>query len=186
MHIARGNIAACVCVAALVQGCATDVEQQEDTLEANEQALLDHVPRIPPELAVPKGNRFAFVTFADGVQIYDCKSVADAAPAWTFRAPEADLYGVFGWPAGSHYAGPTWEANDGSTVAATRVAGVSVDADSIPWLLLQASAHSGTGRMEKVTYVQRLFTHGGNAPSGACNLGASVEVDYSALYAFYR
>jgi hypothetical protein len=185
MHIARCSIAAYVCVAALVQGCASDTNQ-EDSLEANEQALLDHVPHIPSELAVPKGNSLAFVLFADGVQIYDCKLVADAAPAWAFRAPEADLYGLFGWPAGSHYAGPTWEANDGSTVVGTRVAGVSVDADSIPWLLLRGSAHTGVGRMAKVTYVQRLFTRGGNAPSGSCTVGAAVEVDYTALYAFYR
>jgi hypothetical protein len=187
MHIALGSIAACVCVAALVQGCASDAEPaDEEVLETNEQALREYVPIIPPELAVPAGTTLAFVRFADGVQIYDCKAVEDADPAWIFRAPVAELYGLLGWPAGTHYAGPTWRARDGSTVVATRVAGVSVDAGAIPWLLLKGSAHAGEGKMGQVTYVQRLFTRGGNAPGGACELGASVEVDYGALYAFYR
>jgi hypothetical protein len=185
MHIVRRSIAAWVCALALSQGCAADTDH-EGSLEANEQALREHVPHIPPELAVPEGNHLAFVWFAEGVQIYDCKPGADAAPAWVFRAPEAELYNVLGWHAGKHYAGPTWEALDGSTVVGARVNGVTVDADSIPWLLLEAKTHAGSGKMSNVTYVQRLFTHGGNAPGGACTLGASVEVDYSALYAFYR
>lgn len=179
MHIALRSLAACVCVAALVPGCETDDEG--DSLEANQQALREHVPLIPPELAVPEGSRFAFLRFAEGVQIYDCKD-----GAWVFRAPEAELYTLLGWPAGTHYAGPTWESTDGSTVKGARVAGVTVDAASIPWLLLQANGHGGEGRMADVSYVQRLFTHGGNAPSGACELGATVDVAYTALYTFYR
>lgn len=110
------------------------------------------------------------------------------APAWVFRSPEAELIGLFGWPAGKHYAGPTWEALDGSTVVGKRLAGATVDAGAIPWLLLQASAHAGNGRMSKVTYVQRLFTHGGNAPAEGCDadhVAAVAKVDYTALYAFY-
>lgn len=181
MHIAL-RIIACVCVAALVPGCATD--EDSDSVAANEQALSTLVPRIPEELTVPEGE-LALLRFAYGVQIYDCKAATEGT-AWTFRAPEADLYTLLGWPAGSHYAGPTWESTDGSTVVGARVAGVTVDAASIPWLLLKASANTGTGRLAKVTYIQRLFTRGGNAPSGACKLGDTVEVDYSALYAFYR
>jgi len=187
MRIASLQIAGLIALT-VTNGCASDIGDAEDTLEANEQALASHVPVIPQELTVPEGNRLRFVLFAEGVQIYDCKVVAEAAPAWVFRAPEAELFGLFGWPAGKHYAGPTWEGLDGSKVVGKRVAGASVDASAIPWLLLEASAHEGSGRLSKVTYLQRLFTRGGNAPATGCDadhVAAVAEVDYTALYAFY-
>ena len=106
-----------------------------------------------------------------------------------FRAPEADLFGKRGRIAGSHYAGPTWEGLDGSTVVAGRVAGVTVDATAIPWLLLQATSNTGDGRMSDVTFIQRLETVGGLAPATGCDaahIGAVADVPYTALYAFYE
>jgi hypothetical protein len=58
------------------------------------------------------------VAQASGVQIYDC-SASKADPSkfeWVFRAPEADLFDGTGKKIGKHYAGPTWESNDGSKV----------------------------------------------------------------------
>ena len=55
--------------------------------------------------------------WADGVQIYECRKAADASfPAWVFVAPDAKLVDAGGMPMGHHYAGPTWEAPDGSKV----------------------------------------------------------------------
>jgi hypothetical protein len=61
---------------------------------------------------------------------------------------------------GHHYAGPTWKHNDGSEV--TGKASAKVDSshpDSIPWLLVTATEHSGAG----------VFAHttGGQAPAAA-------------------
>lgn len=43
--------------------------------------------------------------------------------------------------------------------------------------------------MGEVTFVQRIRTWGGNAPSGGCDAaraGAVARVPYRALYCFYR
>jgi hypothetical protein len=170
--------------------CIAPVESGDDeALTSSEQSLSSCLPEIPEALAVPDGNKLVFVLQAEGVQIYDCKAAADGSVAWAFRAPEADLFGQRGRLAGSHYAGPTWEALDGSTVVAARVAGASVDAGAIPWLLLQAASHAGKGRMSKVTFIQRVSTSGGLAPAGGCDatlVGDVAEVDYTADYAFYE
>ena len=57
----------------------------------------------------------AIEAFGKGVQIYACKPAA-AAYAWTLKAPEASLSDAKGNVIGKHFAGPSWQANDGSTV----------------------------------------------------------------------
>jgi len=179
------------CLAALLfAACAVDGSDaaSDDAVDQSAEALKQRLPTIPDALAVPAGNKLAFALFGDGVQVYDCKTNADGAAVWTFRAPEADLFSGKHL-AGIHYAGPTWEALDGSTVVGTRVAGVTVDASAIPWLLLSAVSPDQHGRMAGVTYIQRLETVGGLAPTTGCDamqLGAVAEVDYTALYAFYK
>jgi hypothetical protein len=137
---------------------------------------------------VPAGNRLASSFDAAGVQIYEC-SATNTGFAWIFQAPEATLFNPGGQVAGTHFAGPTWSANDGSTVVGTRVAAVTVDATAIPWLLLSAASHSGDGRLADVSFIQRLDTVGGLAPATGCDaghVGAVARVDYQAKYFFYR
>ena len=84
-------------------------------------------------------------------------------------------------------------ARDGSTVAARRVDGVTVDPAAIPWLLLATvSTTSGPDgdRLTKTTYIQRTKTTGGLEPAAAaCNattVGTTVEVPYTADYHFWK
>jgi hypothetical protein len=179
-----------VLLALSASACITPADQVEDEpLTGSEQSLSACLPAIPEALTVPDGNKLTFVLQAAGVQIYDCKAAADGSVSWVFRAPEADLFGHRGRLAGSHYAGPSWEALDGSTVVAARVAGASVDASAIPWLLLQATSHTGKGRMVDVTFIQRVNTAGGLAPASGCDAasaGAVAEVEYTADYLFYE
>ena len=143
---------------------------------------------LPSSLSVPAGNVLAFALEAEGVQIYACNA-SNASYGWVFQAPEARLSEAGGQEAGKHYAGPTWEATDGSKVVGTKVEAATPDATSVPWLLLSAASHTGAGRMEKVTFVQRIGTRGGNAPSDGCDLahsGAIARVPYRAVYCFYR
>jgi hypothetical protein len=61
----------------------------------------------------------------------------------------------------------------------------------VPWLLLKGVSHAAQdGRFSDVTWVQRLSTVGGIAPTDACdathNPGAVVQVPYSADYFFYE
>src|SRR5205823_399900 len=105
---------------------------------------------------------------------------------------EATLYSPDGDIVGTHYAGPTWEANNGGTVVARVIKRVPAPnpATAIPWLRLGAIAHDGPGLFSKVTTIQRLYTLGGVAPAGAgCNastLGAEARVPYEAHYYFYK
>ena len=142
----------------------------------------------PAALAPPSDQNLAFYLDATGVQKYSCNATATGA-TWSFVAPVADLLDDCR-QVGTHYAGPTWEYRDGSTVVAAKVAGATVDPTAIPWLLLTAVSHGGpAGKMTGVTSIQRLSTAGGNAPAAGCDgthLGATIDVPYTARYFFYR
>lgn len=162
-----------------------------DELDSAEAALLLFAcpADTPAVLAPPNNQRLAFVLDATGVQRYVCSATATGA-AWTFVAPAAGLF-MNGVEVGTHYAGPTWKANDGSTVTATRIEGATVDATALPWLLLSVVGHGGPclGGMAGVTSIQRLETTGGLAPATGCNVdlvGATADVPYTAKYYFYR
>src|SRR6266853_2776671 len=148
-------------------------------------------PLVPENLRVPAGQTLSLVSPAIGVQIYDCKPNKDdpARFEWVFKAPEAELFDLSGKKIGKHYAGPTWESNDGSKVvgeAKARDDGPA--ASAIPWLLLAAKSTSGNGVFSRTQSIQRLYTVGGKAPAGGCSkaqLGKEARVSYKATYYFY-
>jgi hypothetical protein len=118
------------------------------------------------------------VVHAKGVQSYACKD-----GAWTLVAPKADLFDDAGTVIGHHGAGPVWDLIDGSHVAGTKLAAATVDANAIPWLLLDASG--GTGRLASVTRVQRVHTTGGAAPASCAPTDPpTLDVPYTADYVF--
>ena len=133
----------------------------------------------PTGLAVPAGNSEKLSAKAHGAQIYLCKE-----GTWTLQAPDAVLTDEFGAAAGKHYAGPTWEAADGSKVVGAKVQ-EQASPDSIPWLLLKAKSTEGKGVFSTVAWIQRLETTGGKSPTGACKPGAEQRVDYTATYRFF-
>jgi hypothetical protein len=147
------------------------------------QGADNRAPDVPAILEVPDGNRVAFHVFAEGVQIYVWTS-----SSWMFQAPEAELFaGSDGGVVGTHYGGPTWKSNSGSTVVGQRLAGSTVDPTAIPWLLLQAKTTAGPGIFERTTYVQRVNTMGGLAPADpGTATGQEARVPYMAEYYFYR
>lgn len=124
-----------------------------------------------------------------GVQIYACKAIHDAY-AWTLKAPDASLSDASGHVIGKHFAGPSWQAADGSTVVGELLnVSSSPSAGAIPWLVLHAKSHTGDGVMANVQYIVRTHTEGGVAPAGGCDAnhaGAEVRVPYSATYVFFR
>jgi hypothetical protein len=150
----------------------------------------NRAPDVPTSsLVVTGANKVSFHAYAIGVQIY----VATPSPAnpavlvWTFRAPEAVLYDSEGNVVGIHYAGPTWESESGSKVVAARRAGETIDATAIPWLKLQAVTSQGPGVFDLTTWVQRVNTVGGLAPSTPpAAAGDEARVPYTAEYYFYR
>jgi hypothetical protein len=148
-------------------------------------------PTVPAALAVPEGHAVFLKAPATGSQIYTC-TVSTEAPGtygWTFKAPDAVLFGANGEKVGTHYAGPTWESNDTSkVVGAVKEKADATTPGSVPWLLLKTKSTEGTGTFGKVTYIQRLDTSGGTAPTTGCDAaheGQENAVPYTANYYFY-
>jgi len=148
-------------------------------------------PAIPARLVVPATQELSLKTKAVGVQIYECAADRDDATRfeWVFRAPEATLLDAKGNRVGVHYAGPTWEANDGSKVLGeVKARDDGPDATAIPWLLLAAKSATGKGPLARTTSVQRILTVGGKAPGDGCGpaqAGREIRVPYEAAYYFY-
>ena len=144
--------------------------------------------QVPQQLQPPAGEQLLLQVHAKGDQIYTCKG-DPAQFAWTLRAPDAQLFDKDGKIFGKHFAGPSWEAADGSRVTGKAVANApSPDADSIPWLLVNVVAHEGSGVLSRATTIQRLNTKGGKAPASGCDVahsGQELRVAYSADYLFY-
>ncbi|MCT9112688.1 DUF3455 domain-containing protein [Streptomyces mirabilis] len=138
----------------------------------------------PAALKVPDGNRLTGVFSAAGVQTYTC-----ADGAWKLLEPAATLWAKNDRshrPLALHSRGPVWVSTvDGSAVNAAAIAN-SPKTGTIPELLLQSTATRGTGVFAGVSYVQRLDTHGGVAPTTACTGTNQISVRYSATYAFYK
>jgi len=123
-----------------------------------------------------------------GVQVYTCEK-SPSGFGWRFDAPEAMLLDAAGAKFGKHFAGPTWQARDGSTVVGEVVASnPAPQPGSIPWLLLRAKSHSGSGTFASVGYIARVQTEGGLAPASGCDAthtGAERRVPYGASYVFF-
>src|SRR3954449_12128016 len=92
-------------------------------------------PVVPGEIQVEHGNKVFLVGHGVGVQIYSCNATASGF-AWGFVAPRADLYNDHGKLIITHFAGPSWQAKDGSKVVGHLIRPVTVDRTAIPWLLL--------------------------------------------------
>src|ERR1022692_3263827 len=150
------------------------------------------LPAVPERLAVPAGQTLSQMLKASGGQIYECKPSHDdpMRMEWALRAPEAELRDPAGELVGRHYAGPTWEAHDGSKVVGEVSARYdSPDPNAIPWLLLKAASTTGRGVFSQTTSVQRLNTSGGKAPTSGCDQtqnGKEARVSYTAEYFFYH
>jgi hypothetical protein len=145
-------------------------------------------PDVPPEIRVPDGNKVFLVGHAVGVQIYSCNGVA-----WGPATPRADLFDDHGKLIITHFAGPTWQAMDGSGVVGRAEAAVTVDDTAIPWVRLAAArtfAGPDGDRLVPTTYIQRIETTGGLAPPArtctAATAGAVAEVPYTADYYFWK
>jgi Protein of unknown function (DUF3455) len=146
-------------------------------------------PDVPEGIKAPAGEELVLQVHASGAQIYVCQSGADQKLSWVLKAPEAELTDASGKVIGTHYAGPSWKHQDGSEVRGKLVSRVDApEPDAIPWLLLTAAQHSGSGVLSQVTTIQRIQTKGGQAPKTGCDQahsGAEVKIPYSADYYFY-
>jgi hypothetical protein len=172
-----GTAIAKAALVALLTGCAT--------------STAGTIPVVPETLKVPRTQVLSLETQATGVQIYECNASKDDPTRfeWVFKAPEAELFDSAGKKIGRHYAGPTWESNDGSKVVGeVKARDNGPDPNAIPWLLLSAKSTSGNGVFSQTQSIQRVHTVGGKAPAEGCNqaqMGKEMRVPYEATYYFF-
>ncbi len=151
-------------------------------------------PDVPANLVPDAGNKVFLIAHATGVQIYKCTD-ATTGPAWTLLAPEANLVGNNDKNViVKHSAGPTWTATDGSTATKDPLTANKSEpgaAGAIPWLLIKTNAAAGPNgdRLARTTFIQRINTVGGLAPTSGCSastLGTESRVGYEADYVFWQ
>jgi hypothetical protein len=173
-------------------------------------------PVVPVEIQVPAGNIAFLKGKAVGTQNYAC-SPSGTGFAWILFTPEATLFNRADKQIITHFFGPNpaandvntdprvvskgairaaWQARDTSTVWA-KVFPLSrpvvVRQDSIPWLLLETvgvqEGPTGGDTLTPTTFIQRVNTFGGLAPSTGCSQSADVGkkafVPYTADYFFF-
>jgi hypothetical protein len=164
-------------------------EESPEFARTEELLSRNCAPEVDPAIAVPAGNRLTSTLDATGSQVYICQA-SDTGHAWVLQAPDAVLLNARGKRVGTHYAGPSWEYKDGSVVTGARLASLTPDPTSIPWLLIQATPQTKSGKFSDVTYIQRLDTAGGLAPDPATCTGARIgdlsPVEYTATYYFFE
>jgi hypothetical protein len=170
------------------------------------------VPPVPANLEIPAGHTLFLATRAVGTQNYVCVSAAKRTVGWRFLGPQATVYvdGGGGLPqqATTHFlsvnpseglARPTWQHSIDTSRVWGRVRSSSADQNyvapgAIPWLLLETAGTevgpTGGGFMAQTTFIQRVNTSGGVAPSTGCtnddHIGTLVLVPYTTDYFFYR
>jgi hypothetical protein len=152
--------------------------------------------QVPAGLEVPAGNRAFREDDAIGTQHYIC-----LPSGWTFFGPQATLFNERDRQIITHFLSPnpfengtprvTWQdSEDTSKVWGSALRAVTVDPGAIPWVLLQVvgaeDGPTGGDELSETTYIQRLNTVGGLAPSTPCTVGMMALVPYTADYFFYK
>ncbi|MBV9351687.1 MAG: DUF3455 domain-containing protein [Mycobacterium sp.] len=139
-------------------------------------------------VAPPQGSTPLLELVADGVQIYTCEA-KEGGFAWSFKAPEANLFDNQGRQVGTHFAGPVWKLDDGSEVTGEVIARAeAAEPRSVRWLLLRAKGRQGSGALSAAAYIRRTETKGGVAPDAGCDaahLSQQARMRYSATYQFF-
>src|SRR3954469_2295972 len=146
------------------------------TLPADVQKALNDLKDVTPGPGFVPASAY----LAKGTQTYTCTS----AGSWptSGSVPEATLVRLpLGGDTIHHYAGPRWEAKDGSILLGTVRTRVP-KSGTIPWLLLDVTHEGNPGALTPVTNVSRILTSGGMAPAGACAPGTTTSPADTAVY----
>jgi Protein of unknown function (DUF3455) len=167
-------------------------------------------PPVPSDIQVPPGNKAFLVGHAVGTQNYVCLP-SDTGVQFKLFTPQATLFKDNGKQIITHYFSPnpfeggtvraTWQdSKDTSTVWGEVKPGNSssdpafVAPGAIAWLLVTVVGAQdgpiGPGRLTETTFIQRVNTSGGVAPSTGCasptDVGNTAFVPYTADYFFYK
>ena len=183
------------------------------TVSLSHPAHADEVnpPPVPSNIQVPAGSKAFLVGHAVGTQDYVCLPSGTGVKFVLFT-PQATLFnGSDDRELTTHYFSPnpseggtihaTWQdSRDASTVWGQVRPGESssdpkfVAVGAIAWLLLRVAGTeegpTGGNTLSSTTFIQRLNTSGGSAPSTGCtsstDVGHLAFVPYTADYFFYK
>lgn len=161
-------------------------------------------PPMPGHLQVDPGHKLFLVGHAAGTQNYIC-----LATGWTFYGPQATVFDGKGEQIGTHFLSPnpdeggearaTWQDSRDTSAVWARAVESSTDPayvapGAVAWLKLvrvgSQAGPTGGDRLAGTTFIQRLNTSGGIAPTTGCSdashVGRKAFVPYTADYYFYR
>jgi hypothetical protein len=169
-------------------------------------------PPVPADIEVDAPNVAFLLGRATGTQNYECQPVDSVGRVdWVLFTPQATLFDDLDEQIITHFFSPNpleggtvvraaWQdSRDTSTVWGRVIASSSdpnfVKAGAIAWLLIdventgtQAGPTGGTA-LTGTTFIQRLNTEGGVAPSTGCDrptdVGKKAFVPYKADYFFF-
>ena len=177
-------------------------------------------PPVPTEIQVPAGAKAFLEGHAVGTQNYICLPCPNATTpvalcpdasgfAWILFTPQATLFNDREEPRTTHFFSPNpsengtiraaWQHSRDTSIVWGGRAVPSSDPDfvapnAIPWLLLPAAGvqdgPTGGDTLTATTFIHRLNTSGGVAPSTGCasstDVGSKAFVPYTADYFFYK
>ena len=207
-HTARRTLFA-TCAAALVAACA---------LWGAQPARADEItlPPMPADFRVPEGNKPFLEGHGVGTQNYVCRP-SGSGVAYVLVTPQATLFDDDGEALTTHFfspnpqepdAGPgvvaqgairaTWQHSRDTSSVWAKADKISTDPafvapGAVAWLrLVKVGVEEGpTGgdKLTRTTFVHRVNTSGGVAPSTGCNspadIGNQAFMPYTADYIFY-
>jgi hypothetical protein len=172
------------------------------------------VPPVPAAIKVPSGNVPYLKGLATGTQNYVCRPTSTGA-GWMLFGPQATLFVTYKLfqteirqqimthflsanPDEGGLPRPSWQSSLDTSAVWGAVAATSTDSNyvapgAIPWLLVKVVGSkpgpSGSNSLKQTTFIHRLTTAGGIAPSDGCTastLGATTLVPYTTEYYFYK
>ncbi len=164
-------------------------------------------PPVPENLEIEEGNVAYLMAHAVGTQNHIClPRPSGTGLGWSFFGPQATLADAAGQQIATHFLSgnpaeggtprATWQHSRDSSATWALATATSADpnyveAGAIPWLRLQMvgvqDGPSGGYKLSHTTFVQRVNTVGGVAPTTDCPaIGAKLLVAYEADYVFYR
>jgi hypothetical protein len=197
-NVFTASRAATLLAAATLSACASYGGMQEGmgknamAMAAPAAPAMFSQTALPAAVQVPAGHRVALETRADGQITYSCNAKANMAGQyeWVFVGPKATVKDRSQQNIGFYFGPPaTWAHTDGSIVTGAQVAVAPSSAGNIPLQLVKANAKAQAGVYAETTYIQRVATVGGVAPTlpcGAGNMGEKQTVEYSADYIFWK
>jgi hypothetical protein len=199
--------------------CAAVTLATTGLLGQSAEASHGHVraPAVPTTIQVEAGHEAFLVGRGIGTQNYHC-SPSGTGFAWVLFTPEAVLLSDSGRQITSHFFGPNprepnvdptvtaqgtiraaWRHSRDSSTVWGRAFPPSFDPEfvrpnSVPWLLVETKGTvegpGGGDTLTRTTFIQRVNTLGGLAPSTGCSAAADVGkkafVPYEADYFFFR